>query len=198
MSRIDRKEQILTVALALFKSRGFAGVSTRDLADEAGLSRSHVYHYFTDWAQLRYQAFERFANEQLEEVRTPIGDKTPAQALRSFVRDCLPSAAGSSWTLWMDAWDESLHDPEFAALYLAINEQWQAVLAGMIAQGVEAGEFDCKSADRAARQIFSMTMGYADDLLLKPSPKAAEAVLEEVMEVAAKLLNIQSSSTANP
>ncbi|HBO3115595.1 TPA: helix-turn-helix transcriptional regulator, partial [Pseudomonas aeruginosa] len=49
MSRIDRKDQIIAAALELFRSKGFADVSTRDLAEHAGLSRSHVYHYFSDW-----------------------------------------------------------------------------------------------------------------------------------------------------
>ena len=56
MSRIDRKDQIIAAALELFRSKGFADVSTRDLAEHAGLSRSHVYHYFSDWKELRREA----------------------------------------------------------------------------------------------------------------------------------------------
>ena len=59
MSRIDRKDQIIAAALELFRSKGFADVSTRDLAEHAGLSRSHVYHYFSDWNELRGEAFVR-------------------------------------------------------------------------------------------------------------------------------------------
>lgn len=190
MSRIDRKEQIITCAIELFQSRGFADVSTRDLADYAGLSRSHVYHYFSDWKQLRREAFARFADQQLEEVRTPLTGMKPTQALQSFLRDCLPTDAGSGWTLWLDAWDESLHDPEFAKVYLGVNAQWQGMLAKLIIEGVEMGEFHCHSPERAARQIFSVTMGYADDLLLRPSEDAAEAILAEVMEIANLVLNI--------
>lgn len=69
MSRIDRKDQIIAAALELFRSKGFADVSTRDLAEHAGLSRSHVYHYFSDWNELRREAFVRFADEQLETAR---------------------------------------------------------------------------------------------------------------------------------
>ncbi len=74
MSRIDRKDQIIAAALELFRSKGFADVSTRDLAEHAGLSRSHVYHYFSDWKELRREAFVRFANEQLDEVRAPLAE----------------------------------------------------------------------------------------------------------------------------
>ncbi|MHC8329691.1 TetR/AcrR family transcriptional regulator [Pseudomonas sp. LB1P83] len=188
MSRIDRKDQIIAAALELFRSKGFADVSTRDLAEHAGLSRSHVYHYFTDWKELRREAFIRFANEQLEEVRAPLTGVAPLMALQGFLKDCLPASAEDGWALWLDAWDEAMHDAELAAAYLAVNTQWQAMLAQIIEQGVVTEVFRCASPERAARQIFAQAMGYADDLLLQPSAEAAEAALDEVMEVAALLL----------
>jgi AcrR family transcriptional regulator len=190
MSRIDRKDQIIAAALELFRSKGFADVSTRDLADHAGLSRSHVYHYFSDWKELRREAFVRFANEQLDEVRAPLADASPLDALLGFLHDCLPCTADAGWALWLDAWDEAMHDPELAQAYLEINAQWQAMLAEVIERGVAAGVFRCNSPTRAARQLFAVTMGYADDLLLKPSAESAEAVLDEVMEVATLLLDL--------
>ena len=188
MSRIDRKDQIIAAALELFRSKGFADVSTRDLAEHAGLSRSHVYHYFSDWNELRREAFVRFANEQLHEVREPLADAPPLEALAGFLHDCLPSTADAGWALWLDAWDEAMHDAQMAQAYLAINAQWQGMLAEVIERGVAAGVFHCDSPQRAARQIFALAMGYADDLMLKPSTESAEAALDEVLEVARLLL----------
>ena len=163
MSRTDRKDQIIAAALELFRSKGFADVSTRDLAEHAGLSRSHVYHYFSDWNELRREAFVRFANEQLDEVREPLADAPPLEALVGFLRDCLPSTADAGWALWLDAWDEAMHDAQMTQAYLVINAQWQS--------------------------IFALAMGYADDLMLKPSAESAEAALQEVLEVARLLLD---------
>ncbi|MBK3474555.1 TetR family transcriptional regulator C-terminal domain-containing protein [Pseudomonas sp. MF6751] len=189
MSRTDRKDQIIAAALELFRSKGFADVSTRDLAEHAGLSRSHVYHYFSDWNELRREAFVRFANEQLDEVREPLADAPPLEAFVGFLRDCLPSTADAGWALWLDAWDEAMHDAQMAQAYLVINAQWQSMLAEVIERGVADGVFRCESSQRAARQIFALAMGYADDLMLKPSAESAEAVLQEVLEVARLLLD---------
>ena len=189
MSRIDRKDQIIAAALELFRSKGFADVSTRDLAEHAGLSRSHVYHYFSDWNELRREAFVRFANEQLHEVREPLADAPPLEALAGFLHDCLPSTADAGWALWLDAWDEAMHDAQMAQAYLVINAQWQSMLAEVIERGVADGVFRCESSQRAARQIFALAMGYADDLMLKPSAESAEAALQEVLEVARLLLD---------
>lgn len=189
MSRIDRKDQIIAAALELFRNKGFADVSTRDLAEHAGLSRSHFYHYFSDWNELRREAFVRFANEQLEQVRAPLVGVAPLEALAGFLRDCLPCTADAGWALWLDAWDEAMHDPQMAQAYLVINAQWQGMLAEVIERGVAANVFRCDAPQRAARQIFAMAMGYADDLMLNPSTASAEAVLDEVMEVARLLLD---------
>lgn len=82
-----------------------------------------------------------------------------------------------------------MHDPQMAQAYLVINAQWQGMLAEVIERGVAANVFRCDAPQRAARQIFAMAMGYADDLMLNPSTASAEAVLDEVMEVAKLLLD---------
>ena len=192
MSRNDRKDQIIQAALELFRSKGFAEVSTRDLAEHAGLSRSHVYHYFSDFKELRREAFVYFANQQLEAVGGPLRGAAPMDALQGFIRDCLPDCAEDGWALWLDAWDEAMHDAELAETYLRINGQWQAMLAGIIADGVETGVFHCANPQRAARQLLAQTMGYTDDLLLRASPESARAALQEVMEVAGLLLGFKA------
>jgi len=193
MSRIDRRAHITSAALELFKRKGFADVSTRDLAEHAGLSRSHLYHYFSDWNELRREVFVSFSQEQLAEVRSALDGATGADALLIFLRCGLPTSIDSEWMLWLDAWDEAMHDPELAQTYLRINEEWLEMLARTIEQGVAMRQFECASPARVARQLFALTMGYANDLLLQPSEKAAEAALREVMEVAQLLLNDRAS-----
>ncbi|CAH2787546.1 MAG: hypothetical protein CBARDMAM_2293 [uncultured Caballeronia sp.] len=175
----------------MFRRKGFADVSTRDLAERAGLSRSHIYHYFGDWNELRREAFVHFADEQLKETGTHLADKPPVEALLGFIRDCLPAGKDYGWGLWLDAWDEAMHDAELAQAYLSEIGRWQAMLRGIIEQGVEAKVFRCASPERAARQIFALAMGYADDLLLAPSVEAVEVALEEVLEVAEMVLGFE-------
>lgn len=194
MSRIDRRAQITSAALELFKLKGFADVSTRDLANHAGLSRSHLYHYFKDWNDLRLEAFLRFSSDQLEEVRGELKGFTGADATRAFVRCCLPTESDSEWMLWLDAWDEAMHDPEMAEAHLRVNRQWQDMLAQTIEQGVSAKQFQCASPERAARQLLALTWGYGDELMLRPSEKAAEAAFAEVMEVADLLLGVRAAA----
>ncbi|MDU9397538.1 TetR/AcrR family transcriptional regulator [Pseudomonas sp. zfem003] len=185
----ERKDQIITAALELFLRNGLASVSTRDLAEHTGLSRSHLYHYFSDWKTLRRAAFERFSEEQLAGTQALLQGLDPEPALIALMRDCLPARKDdAAWTLWLDAWDESLHDPELAEAYRLALGQWQGLLQGLIAEGCASGVFSCDDLPRATRQITALANSYAADLLLEPSPITLEAALEEIIEVAGLLL----------
>jgi AcrR family transcriptional regulator len=182
------KHEIIETTLKLFQEQGLAGVSTRDVAEAAGLSRSHLYYYFQDWETLRKAVFEYFVETELEATRQLVEGLPPVQAIRAFLQDCLPTEDDTVWTLWLDAWDEAMQDAEFAKTYLTKMRAWETILKDAIAQGCKTGDFKCKDPARVARQLFALVNGYADDLLLQPSHTAAQRALEEVLEVASVLL----------
>lgn len=198
MAEKTRKEQILDVTLELLRTKGFSNVSTRDLAEHAGLSRSHIYHYFKDWPTLRREAFACYADQQLTEVRQIFAGVPPRLALARFLHECLPEQPNSCFSLWLDVWDEALHDEMLAQTYREVDARWQAWLAEILQQGVAQGDFTCASQLRAARQIFSMTLGYAEDLLLSPSRQAADNALDEVLEAAGLILRVREPLAAPP
>lgn len=78
-SSVDRREQILEVALALFTQHGMACVSTRQIARAVGISQPSLYAHFPSAdaiaAELCARGFQalhdRFA-EVLEEPGTPL------------------------------------------------------------------------------------------------------------------------------
>lgn len=43
------REKILKAVVELFIEKGIEKVTTRDLTEYLGISRSHIYHYFKDW-----------------------------------------------------------------------------------------------------------------------------------------------------
>jgi AcrR family transcriptional regulator len=187
----SRRDQILDSALVLFRAQGLANVSTRDLAEQAGIARSHIYHYFADWNELRLEAFVRFADEQLQKAAPSDDHAEPLSAVRAFLRDCLPAKGDDGLAVWLDAWDEALHDPKLAAAYLEANRKMQCILATLINRGVAAGTFRCQSPERVARQLFALAMGYANDLMLLQSTEASLAVWEELDEVSGYLLGLR-------
>lgn len=56
----DRREQILSCAIRLFGTRPYSQVSVGEIADEAGVRRPLVHHYFGDKQRLFVEAVRRF------------------------------------------------------------------------------------------------------------------------------------------
>jgi AcrR family transcriptional regulator len=182
------REQILIAALELFKSRGFSNVSTRDVAEATGMSRSHLYYYFPDWAALRKTAFELFAEDELVRANRELEKLSPIPAIRALLKECLPARRDTAWALWLDVWQAAMHDAKLATTYLALMHSWERSLSNIIDRGCSEGVFTCADSSSTARQLFALASGYTDELLLIPSAKRSEAAFNEVLEVASLLL----------
>ncbi len=185
---LPSKDHIIQAALELIKKRGFGQVSTRDVAEASGMSRSHLYYYFPDWASLRRAAFESFARQELELASQHMSSMSPKRAIKEFLKACLPSNGDEAWFIWFAGWQEAMQDAEFAQIYMACMQAWENILSEAIERGCKVEQFQCADSSRVARQLFGMTNGYAHDLLIKPSSSASKAALEEVLEVASALL----------
>ena len=134
----QRKEMIIEAVLALFREKGMAASSTRDIAERTGLARSHVYHYFKDWKELCLCAVERFTYQEIAEQREWLLPLPAREALPLFVRDNLPTSQDASWAIYLDAWNESLRDPVFAESYRKIILAWREVLEQILQRGSTA------------------------------------------------------------
>jgi PhnB protein len=85
------REAILDATLALLRERGVARLTTRDVAERAGVSEASVYYHYTDKAGLLRAVFEAGLPplEAFEEVGdTPL--LTLGQALERFLDQALP------------------------------------------------------------------------------------------------------------
>ena len=77
MNRVERREQILRAAAAVFQGRDPAEVTFEEIADAAGVSRALVYNYFGDRGGLVEAVHQRHV-----------------EALRARVEEALQSARG--------------------------------------------------------------------------------------------------------
>ncbi len=71
-TRKNRREQIQDAALRVFAQKGFANVSNRDIAQEAGITTGLIYYYFEKKEALLQTILEerlRGANQQADECR---------------------------------------------------------------------------------------------------------------------------------
>lgn len=100
-SRRSAGEQaILEAAVQLFSNQGFDGVSMRQVAEQAGVSKANIYHHFNSkealYLAIMHNSAQRLSGlvDQLEEGEGPFEDR-----LRQFAQSHLEHLFGNAATL---------------------------------------------------------------------------------------------------
>jgi len=174
------RTRILDAAIVLFIEKGIEKVTTRELTESVGISRSHIYHYFSNWQTLCLAALERFMQVDFETFADSLKMLTPRQRLATLIESHLPSAPDATWQLYASFWQTAAHNEAYAALADEMTDTWQGLMEAIIRDGVTDGTLQCSNVPRTARQISAMLNGYADLLTINPSEKKAREALADL------------------
>ncbi|TNV22548.1 TetR/AcrR family transcriptional regulator [Buttiauxella sp. B2] len=174
------KENILDAAIVLFTEKGVEKVTTRELTEQVGIARSHIYHYFPDWQTLCIEAFSRFMYAELETFTLKTRALPPEQGLVVFVEDYLPDRADAVWELYGSLWRLAVHNKVYADLALTLTEKWDALLASIIEAGIQSGVFRQTDVLRVTRQLGALLNGYSDQLIIDNAPLARVQALDDI------------------
>jgi len=174
------RTRILDAAIVLFIEKGIEKVTTRELTESVGISRSHIYHYFSNWQTLCLAALERFMQVDFETFADSLKMLTPRQRLATLIESHLPSAPDATWQLYASFWQTAAHNEAYAALADEMTDAWQGLMEAIIRDSVTDGTLQCSNVPRTARQISAMLNGYADLLTINPSEKKAREALADL------------------
>ncbi len=160
MSPADRREAIVAATLTVMERRGIAAVTVRDVATELGVSSGLIHHYYASMDELVAEAFERSARADLQEtVDAVAAGRSPLERLRLFFDTYARTDGDEGMQVWLDAWAEAARRPALQRTSRRLNEEWQALLASVIAAGVAAGELSSDDPDAAAWRVLSLLDG---------------------------------------
>ena len=84
MTRQFDEDVVLRSVLDVFWAKGWQATSMADLAGAANVQRGSLYHAYGGKVQLFELAFERYAQQVLEESRAALDAPTAARALEQF------------------------------------------------------------------------------------------------------------------
>jgi len=183
------RAKILDGAIALFIDKGIDKVTTRELTEHVGISRSHIYHYFRDWRSLRLEAVERFMQADLEAFKEAIAGFAPDVALDAFITS-LPATQDADWQLYNAVWTQAQHDPAYADLAMNNMNRWFSLLERLIETGIGQGLYRQVDVGRTARMIGSAVNGYADILSVSPTAAGFQQAKEDLRYLVKQLLSV--------
>lgn len=172
--------KILDAAVVLFMDKGIEKTTTRDLTEYVGISRSHIYHYFSDWETLCIEALERFIQRELDDFIAQTATLSSREQLNALITSFLPDAPDASWQLYGSLWHQAAHNAAYADLAGMVTRKWIALIAGVIEQGIENGTFRGTDTSRAARQLGAVLNGYADILIIRSSADECKIAQDDI------------------
>ena len=122
------EEALLDAAERLLVEVGHAGITTRRLAEEAGVNHGLVHYYFGSNEQLLVRALERFTERLIERQRALYAADMPfVEKWRTAMR-YLMSEDLSYQKIWLELQALSWNKPDLQERLARVNGEWRGVL----------------------------------------------------------------------
>ncbi len=133
-ARATAEEALLDAAEQLLADIGYARVTTRRLAEEAGINHGLVHYYFGSNENLLVHALERFTGRLIARQRELHAADLPfAEKWRTAMR-YLVSEDLRYQKIWLELQALAWNNPDIRTRLARVNAEWRAVLTGAFDQ----------------------------------------------------------------
>ena len=178
----SRKEQIEKTATALFKSRGFAATSMRDLANALGIEAASIYSHIKSKEEILQRVCFRMAKEFFEAVEnadTPDAGASEnlRQVIQAHVKVLTRDTEASA--VFLNEW-RHMSEP-FLSDFLQLRDQYENRFRSIVRTGINTGEFAVPDEKFAVLTILSslnwLHTWYKPEGKMKPEEIAANLAI---------------------
>ena len=169
--RVERRAAIVRATIRCLARDGYARLTMKRVAAEAGMTPGILHYYFRDKrAILGRAAATVMADLDRRVALETRGVRDARGQLRALLRACLKVATESRdfWTVFIELWGEALHDRELARLNRRTYARARRLLADTVTRGVAAGAFRRAAPDEAAAVILALIDGLSLQLTFDP------------------------------
>ena len=167
-----RRAQIVRATVRCLARDGYARLTMKKVAREAGVSQGILHYYFADKRAMLVATLTAVSRDVDRRVaaaqsRAP---REPAARLRALVRTCLEVAVDRPefWVVFLEFWGEMVHDRRLRAVNAEVYTRTRRLLARLIADGVRAGRFRAVDPERAAAVVLGLVDGVSLQLTFDP------------------------------
>jgi AcrR family transcriptional regulator len=128
-ARSENEEAFLDAAERLLITTGYAGISVRRLADEAGANHGLVHYYFGSMEELFLRVLERFTLRLIERQRAMYATDAPfIEKWRAAMRYLDEDLAAGYPKVWFELQAMAWNHPEMRSRVTRVNDEWREVL----------------------------------------------------------------------
>jgi AcrR family transcriptional regulator len=138
----ERREEFLQAAYRVIKRDGFAGITVRAVAKEAGFTTGALVHYVDSMDQLLVEASEYAARDVRAKMLEMEALPDRLISMREVLYLALPSDADKrgNWNYWLGFWERSVHNAAVRKVIHLRYTEWLKRTARMIRRARNAGD----------------------------------------------------------
>jgi AcrR family transcriptional regulator len=159
-------EAFLDAAERLLVREGAAGVSTRQLAREAGQNHGLVHYYVGSVDELLLQALERFTGRVLARQRAMYGgDGSFIEKWRTAMAYLEEDLASGYPKIWAELEALAWNKPELRERLRVVDDSWRSLLRDALAKAIE--EYGLDESRFSAEAWATLVMQFNKGLLME-------------------------------
>ena len=150
-ARVEATDALLNAAEQLLVEIGYAAITTRNLAERAGVNHGLVHYYFGSMEDLFLRVVERFTERLIERHKAMYAAPTPfIEKWRQAMRFLDEDAQSGYHKVWLEIQVLGWNDDRVRARIQDVNRQWVAVVqdafeAGLAELGVDRRRYPTKA-----------------------------------------------------
>ncbi|MHC5907469.1 TetR/AcrR family transcriptional regulator [Streptomyces sp. S6] len=139
----DAARRLLVAAVEAFAERGYHATTTRDIASRAGMSPAALYIHYKTKEELLHRISRIGHDRALDILRTAAHrEGTAPERLADAVSDFVRWHAIRRTTARVVQYELDALGPDARAEIVALRREVNAVMSGILEDGVASGEFD--------------------------------------------------------
>ena len=165
-ARSANEEAFLDAAERLLVSSGYAGISVRRLAEEAGANHGLVHYYFGSMEELFLRVLERFTVRLIERQRAMYSTDAPfIEKWRTAMRYLEEDLEAGYPKVWFELQAMAWNHPDMRERVARVNGEWRAVLTDAFTTAAKEYGLDRRRFPVAA--MVSLVMTFNEGLMLE-------------------------------
>ena len=165
-ARSANEGAFLDAAERLLVSSGYAGISVRRLADEAGANHGLVHYYFGSMEELFLRVLERFTVRLIERQRAMYSTDAPfIEKWRTAMRYLDEDVKAGYPKVWFELQAMAWNHPDMRERVARVNAEWRAVLTDAFTAAAKDYGLDRRRFPVAA--MVSLVMTFNEGLMLE-------------------------------
>ena len=157
--RAETEAAFLDAAERLLIQVGYAQISTRRLAEEAGANAGLVHYYFGSMEEVFVRALERFTERLITRQRTMYAAERPfIEKWRTAMGYLDEDLAAGYPKIWLELQALGWNRPDIRERVAHVNAEWRAVLRSAFAQAQE--EYGLDEVEFPLEALVSLVMTF--------------------------------------